>query len=153
MYLSLLTLTNFRNLAELELELPPGVVVFFGPNAQGKTTLLEAVYLLALARSFRTENEREVLNCRAAADGGHGLVRISGTTKFRRRTASSWPLIWFSISIPLISKPWFRTPISRSCELPVRTEWPPNTSPVLTRRVLVSLGQVGLRKACLWASG
>lgn len=74
MYLSLLTLSNFRNLAELELALPPGVVVFFGPNAQGKTTLLEAVYLLALARSFRTENEREVLNFRAAADGGQGLV-------------------------------------------------------------------------------
>ena len=74
MYLSRLTLNNFRNLVELELELPPGVVVFFGPNAQGKTTLLEAVYLLAIARSFRAENEREVLNFRAAADGGQGLV-------------------------------------------------------------------------------
>jgi DNA replication and repair protein RecF len=73
-YLSHLTLNNFRNLVELELELPPGVVVFFGPNAQGKTTLLEAVYLLALARSFRAENEREVLNFQAAADGGQGLV-------------------------------------------------------------------------------
>ena len=74
MYLSHLTLSNFRNLVELELELPPGVVVFFGPNAQGKTTLLEAVYLLALARSFRAENEREVLNFQAAADGGQALV-------------------------------------------------------------------------------
>ena len=74
MYLSHLTLTNFRNLVEIELELPPGVVVFYGPNAQGKTTLLEAVYLLAIARSFRAENEREVLNFRAAAEGGQGLV-------------------------------------------------------------------------------
>ena len=74
MYLSHLTLTNFRNLVEIELELPPGVVVFHGPNAQGKTTLLEAVYLLAIARSFRAENEREVLNFRAAAEGGQGLV-------------------------------------------------------------------------------
>ena len=74
MYLSHLTLNNFRSLVELELELPPGVVVFFGPNAQGKTTLLEAVYLLAIARSFRAENEREVLNFRAAADGGQALV-------------------------------------------------------------------------------
>ncbi len=73
-YLSHLTLTNFRNLVELELELPAGVVVFYGPNAQGKTTLLEAVYLLAIARSFRAENEREVLNFRAAAEGGQGLV-------------------------------------------------------------------------------
>ena len=73
-YLSHLSLTNFRNLVELDLELPSGVVVFFGPNAQGKTTLLEAVYLLAIARSFRAENEREVVNFQAAAKGGQGLV-------------------------------------------------------------------------------
>jgi len=73
-YLSHLSLTNFRNIVELELELPAGVVVFFGPNAQGKTTLLEAVYLLAIARSFRAENEREVVNFQAAAEGGQGMV-------------------------------------------------------------------------------
>ena len=76
-YLSHLSLTNFRNLVEVDLELPAGVVVFYGPNAQGKTTLLEAVYLLAIARSFRAENEREVLNFQAVAEGGQGLV--SGT--------------------------------------------------------------------------
>ena len=73
-YLSHLTLSNFRNLVQLDLELPEGVVVFFGPNAQGKTTLLEAVYLLAIARSFRAENEREVVNFHAAAEGGQALV-------------------------------------------------------------------------------
>ena len=72
--LSRLTLTNFRNLVQLELELPPGVVVFFGANAQGKTSLLEAVYLLAIARSFRAENEREVVNFQAAAQLGQALV-------------------------------------------------------------------------------
>lgn len=73
-YLSHLTLSNFRNLVQLDLELPEGVVVFFGPNAQGKTTLLEAVYLLAIARSFRAENEREVVNFHAATEGGQALV-------------------------------------------------------------------------------
>lgn len=73
-YLSHLTLSNFRSLVHLELELPEGVLVFFGPNAQGKTTLLEAVYLLAIARSFRAENEREVVNFQAAAEGGQALV-------------------------------------------------------------------------------
>ena len=73
-YLSHLSLTNFRNLVEIELDLPEGVVVFSGPNAQGKTSLLEAVYLLAIARSFRAENEREVLNFQAAAQGIQGLV-------------------------------------------------------------------------------
>ena len=73
-YLSHLSLTNFRNLVELELDLPEGVVVFSGPNAHGKTSLLEAVYLLSIARSFRAENEREVLNFQAAAQGNQGLV-------------------------------------------------------------------------------
>ena len=73
-YLSRLSLTNFRNLVQLELQLPPGVVVFFGGNAQGKTTLLEAVYLLAIASSFRAENEREVVNFEVAAQLGQALV-------------------------------------------------------------------------------
>ena len=73
-YLSHLTLTNFRNFIQLELDLNPGVCVFFGANAQGKTTLLEAVYLLAIARSFRAENEREVVNFKAALQGEPALV-------------------------------------------------------------------------------
>ena len=73
-YLSRLRLTNFRNLTGLDLELAPGVSVYYGPNAQGKTTLLEAVYLLSIARSFRAENEREVVNLAAAKDGGQALV-------------------------------------------------------------------------------
>ena len=72
--LSRLVLTNFRNFTALDLELPAGVVVFYGSNAQGKTTLLEAVYLLAIARSFRAENEREVVNFAAANNGEQALV-------------------------------------------------------------------------------
>ena len=73
-HLSRLVLTNFRNFHDLDLDLPPGVVVLFGANAQGKTTLLEAVYLLAIARSFRAENEREVVNFEAARRGQQALV-------------------------------------------------------------------------------
>ena len=74
MRLSHLRLSNFRNLAEVELEVPPGVSVYFGQNAQGKTALVEAVYLLAIARSFRAENERELVNFDAARQGGQALV-------------------------------------------------------------------------------
>ncbi len=74
MYLSHLSLTNFRNFPHLELDLPPGVVVFYGSNAQGKTSLLEAIYLLAIARSFRAENEHEVVNWQAATEEGSALV-------------------------------------------------------------------------------
>ena len=72
--LSRLRLANFRNFRELDLAPPPGVSVYYGPNAQGKTSLLEAVYLLCIARSFRAENEREVVNFAAAAEGGQALV-------------------------------------------------------------------------------
>jgi DNA replication and repair protein RecF len=73
-YLSRLRLTNFRNLSRLDLALHPGVTVYYGPNAQGKTTLLEAVYLLCIARSFRAENEREVVNFMAANSGQQAFV-------------------------------------------------------------------------------
>ena len=68
-YLSKLSLTNFRGFPRLELDLPAGVIVLAGGNAQGKTTLLEAAYLLAIARSFRAENEREVISFAAGAGG------------------------------------------------------------------------------------
>ena len=74
MYLSHLTLTNFRNFLQVDLDLPPGVIVVFGRNAQGKTSLLEAIYLLAIARSFRAENEYEMVNWQAVPEEGSALV-------------------------------------------------------------------------------
>ena len=67
-------LSNFRNLVEVDLEIPAGVSVYFGENAQGKTALVEAVYILAITRSFRAENERELVNFAAARDGELALV-------------------------------------------------------------------------------
>ena len=62
MYLSRLTLTNYRNFRHLELDLPPGLVFILGANAQGKTNLMEAAYLLAIAKSYRTNVERELIH-------------------------------------------------------------------------------------------
>ena len=45
-----LSLTNFRNYSRLELDLPGGVILLHGDNAQGKTNLLEAIYFLATTR-------------------------------------------------------------------------------------------------------
>jgi DNA replication and repair protein RecF len=61
MWLSQLALVNFRNLAHLRLEPQPGVLLFCGRNGQGKTNLLESVYVLATTRSPRTNVERELL--------------------------------------------------------------------------------------------
>jgi len=62
MYIRLLSLTNFRNYARLELALPARVVLLHGANAQGKTNLLEAIYYLATSRSPQTSSDRELLN-------------------------------------------------------------------------------------------
>lgn len=72
-----LSLINYRNFREVEIAPPAGVSVFHGDNAQGKTSLLEAAYTLAVGRSFRTERERQVLNFDAARDGG--AAYITGT--------------------------------------------------------------------------
>ena len=81
MYISHLSLTNFRIVKELALDLPPGPVVLVGPNAQGKTTILEAIYLLAISRSFRAENEREVVSWNTATE--QSLTLVSGTIERR----------------------------------------------------------------------
>ena len=83
-YLSRLNLINFRVFFQLDLDLPLGVVVLSGGNATGKTTLLEAAYLLAIARSFRAENEREVISFEAGANGEQALVAGVVETKNRR---------------------------------------------------------------------
>ena len=48
-----LRLRDFRNYAYLDAAFGPGFHLFLGNNAQGKTNLLEAIYLLATLRSFR----------------------------------------------------------------------------------------------------
>ena len=53
MHLTKLKLRDFRNIRELDAAFEPGFHVLLGRNAQGKTNLLEAVYLLATLRSFR----------------------------------------------------------------------------------------------------
>jgi DNA replication and repair protein RecF len=53
MHLSRLKLRDFRNYVRLDAEFGPGCHVLLGNNAQGKTNILEAIYLLATLRSFR----------------------------------------------------------------------------------------------------
>jgi DNA replication and repair protein RecF len=62
MRLTQLSLFNFRNYVRLALDLPTGVTVLVGDNAQGKTNLLEAVYYLATSRSPHAGSDREIVN-------------------------------------------------------------------------------------------
>src|SRR5512138_2836881 len=62
-----LAVRDFRNIHEAALDLHPGLNVFHGRNAQGKTSLLEAVGLLARGRSFRTEDAPSMIRRGAGA--------------------------------------------------------------------------------------
>jgi len=68
MYLKHLSLTNFRNFTRLDVSLPRRVVVLTGNNAQGKTSVLEAIYFLAAFTSFQTHTDRQLVNFRAARE-------------------------------------------------------------------------------------
>lgn len=77
MQLENLVLRNFRNYAELSVEFAPGVNVLLGPNAQGKTNLLEAIYVLALARSHRTNSDKDLIGWEGSEAAIGGRVRKS----------------------------------------------------------------------------
>lgn len=61
MYIKSLTVENFRNYEKEKIELLPTTNVFYGNNAQGKTNLLEAVYLFSHGRSHRTHTDSELI--------------------------------------------------------------------------------------------
>lgn len=62
MYLTRLSLTNFRNFTRLDIDVPRGAVMVVGGNAQGKTSLLEAAYFLATFVSFHADTDRQLIN-------------------------------------------------------------------------------------------
>ncbi len=69
-----LTLSNYRNFGDAELELSPGLSVFQGMNGQGKSNLLEAVYLLSVAKSPRASQDRTLVAWDVMANGGHSQI-------------------------------------------------------------------------------
>ncbi len=68
MYLTRLVLANFRNYSHAEWGPDPSNNILYGDNGQGKTNILEAVYFLSAAKSFRTSRDRELINWAAAAE-------------------------------------------------------------------------------------
>ncbi len=78
MHLTRLSLTNFRNFARLDVDLPRRSLLLVGSNAQGKTSVLEAVYFLAALSSFQTSSDRQLVNFIAARSGELTVGRIVG---------------------------------------------------------------------------
>ncbi len=73
-YLSRLSLNGFRNHTNTALELRPGLTLFQGQNGHGKSNLLEAAYMLAIAKSARSSHDRELVNWSLTETGGHMQV-------------------------------------------------------------------------------
>lgn len=91
-----LSLQNFRNYAKREFKFSDATTLIVGPNASGKTNILEAIYALATGKSFRADKETDVIKseeqvARAATDGleiiwddrgrFQKLYRVSGVGK------------------------------------------------------------------------
>ena len=75
MKLTELNLHHFRNYDEAQVEFSPQINVLIGENAQGKTNLLESIYVLAMTRSHRTNNDRELI------EFGKDAAQIRGTVQ------------------------------------------------------------------------
>ena len=61
MKLTTLSLKNFRNAESLKLEIDPQLTCLVGPNAQGKTNILEAVYFLLTGKGIKEDRQEELL--------------------------------------------------------------------------------------------
>ncbi|GAP15367.1 DNA replication and repair protein RecF [Longilinea arvoryzae] len=75
MHLSHLSLTNFRAFTRLDMDLPGRILLLVGDNAQGKTSLLEAVYYLATFSSFHAQNDRQLINF-VAGQSAQAVTRL-----------------------------------------------------------------------------
>ena len=61
MYIKEIKLNNFRNYEKQEITLNPNLNIFYGNNAQGKTNIIESIFLCSIGKSFRTNKEKELI--------------------------------------------------------------------------------------------
>jgi len=71
-----LRLRHFRTHESLDLRLIPGVTILHGPNGAGKTNVLEAVFVLATTRSFRTRSDRELISWHQETESVNRFTRL-----------------------------------------------------------------------------
>jgi DNA replication and repair protein RecF len=76
MYLKRLSLTNFRKFTRLDVDIPQKVVLLVGANAQGKTSVLEAIYFLAAFTSFQTHADRQIVNFHESKNNSLTVTRL-----------------------------------------------------------------------------
>ena len=57
-----INLVHFRKFLELDLNIKKNTVIFYGNNATGKTTILEAIYMAGMTKSHKTNNDNEIVS-------------------------------------------------------------------------------------------
>ena len=62
MYIQKIKLENFRNYKKAEIEFDKNINIIYGDNAQGKTNILESIFVCSLGKSFRTNKDKELIN-------------------------------------------------------------------------------------------
>ena len=76
MWITSIKLYNFRNYDCEEINLQDNINVFFGENAQGKTNIIESIYLSSIGKSFRTNNEKELIKFNFKKSDREGKIKI-----------------------------------------------------------------------------
>lgn len=61
MWINNIKLNNFRNYNQQEINLQKNINIFYGENAQGKTNIIESIFLSSIGKSFRTNKEKELI--------------------------------------------------------------------------------------------
>ncbi len=89
MYVKSLKLTNFRNYRSLSLELNATINIFVGNNAQGKTNLLESIFLLAMGKSFRAVKEKELILAQQEICIVSGIIQKQATMSLQVSLSTS----------------------------------------------------------------
>jgi len=84
MLLKHLSLSNFRNFIRLETDIPAGATILVGANAQGKTSLLEAIYFLTGASPFYATSDRQLINF-LALEGKQPFARLAAEVEAHGR--------------------------------------------------------------------
>jgi DNA replication and repair protein RecF len=83
LHLKRLKLRHFRTYDDLDLRLLPGVTLLHGPNAAGKTNILEAIFCLGTTKSFRTRSDRELISWNPQEEPVPRFARIEGDAEAR----------------------------------------------------------------------
>lgn len=74
MKLQTVRLQNYRNYEHVDIQTDRNINLIIGPNAQGKTNLLESIYVLALTKSHRTQKDRELIHWDKKAAAIHAQI-------------------------------------------------------------------------------